>query len=174
MISPYQILGVRPWADADEIRDAYRALVKQWHPDMVQDPAAKQHAQERMVEINLAYEEALRLSSPKYKPHFTPQLHPDDAVILAERKLSQGRPEEALRQLLRAESRTAVWYALQGRILMAMRQYDSAHQSFREALRLDPDNHEYHKAAFEAETALKRSRTLPGKVHELFQRLSTK
>lgn len=174
MISPFQILGVRPWADTEEIRDAYRALVKQWHPDMVQDPSAKKQAQERMVEINLAYEEALRLSSPKYKPHVTPELHPDDAVSLAERKLSQGRPEEALRQLLRAGEHNAVWYALQGRVLMAMRQYDSAHQSFREALRLDPENHEYHREAFEAESALKHSRTLPGKVHLLFQRLTSK
>ena len=174
MISPFQTLGIRPWADAEEVRDAYRSLVKQWHPDMIQDPAARQEAQQRMVEINLAYEEALRLTSSRHKPHVTPELHPDDAVTLAERKLSQGKADEALRQLLRAEERNAVWFAVQGRVLMAMRQYDSAHQSFREALRLDPDNHGYHREAFEAESALKKSRTIPGKVQQLLQRLSSK
>ena len=66
MISPFQTLGVPPWADPEEIRSAYRVLVKQWHPDMMQDPAARQRAQQRMVEINLAYEEALRISAPHH------------------------------------------------------------------------------------------------------------
>ena len=92
--------------------------------------------------------------------------------MLAESRLSQGKPEEALRQLLRAEGRSAAWYALQGRILMAMRQYESAHQSLREALRLDPDNHEYHMQAFEAESQLRKSRTLPGRVRSLFRRVT--
>ena len=174
MISPFQVLGIRPWADAEEVRDAYRALVKQWHPDMIQDPAARQQAQQRMVEITLAYEEALRLTAPRHKSRITPELHPDDAVALAEKRLSQGRPEEALRQLLRTEERGAVWFAVQGRVLMEMRQYESAHQSFREALRLDPDNHGYHREAFEAESALKKSRTFPGKVQQFFHRLSSK
>ena len=172
MISPFQTLGVPPWADPEEIRSAYRILVKQWHPDMMQDPAARQLAQQRMVEINLAYEEALRMSAPRRKSAVTPELHPDDAMLLAESRLSQGKPEEELRQLLRAEGRSAAWYALQGRILMAMRQYDSAHQSFREALRLDPDNHTYHQQAFEAESRLKKSRTLPGRVRSLFHKVT--
>ena len=90
---------------------------------------------------------------------------------MAQKKLSQGRPEEALRQLLRTETRSAAWYAMQGRVLMAMRQFDSAHQSFREALRLDPDNHGYHQEAFEAESALKKSKTLPGRVQGFLYRL---
>ena len=172
MISPFQTLGVPPWADPEEIRSAYRVLVKQWHPDMMQDPAARQRAQQRMVEINLAYEEALRMSAPRRRPPVVPELHQDDAMMLAESRLSRGKPEEALRQLLRAEGRNAAWYALQGRILMAMRQYESAHQSFREALRLDPDNHEYHRQAFEAESQLRKSRTLPGRVRSLFHRVT--
>ena len=99
MISPFQTLGVPPWADPEEIRSAYRILVKQWHPDMMQDPAARQLAQQRMVEINLAYEEALRMSAPRRKSAVTPELHPDDAMLLAESRLSRGRPQ---RRLVRA------------------------------------------------------------------------
>src|SRR5712664_286223 len=33
MIDPYEILGVTPDSTVDEIRDAYRKLAQQWHPD---------------------------------------------------------------------------------------------------------------------------------------------
>ena len=65
MNNPFEVLGLKGWADQDEIRAAYRMLVKQCHPDMIQDPVQKQEAQDRMVALNLAYEEALRLASPK-------------------------------------------------------------------------------------------------------------
>ncbi len=48
--------------------------------------------------------------------------------------LGQKNPESALRQLLRAESRDDEWYYIQGNILMAMGQYESAHSSYREAV----------------------------------------
>ena len=60
MNNPFEVLGLKGWADQDEIRTAYRTLVKQCHPDMIQDPLLKEEAQARMVALNLAYEEALR------------------------------------------------------------------------------------------------------------------
>ena len=39
---------------------------------------------------------------------------------------------------------------------MGMRQYDTAHQSFREAVRLNPDNNEYRQGALEAAVAVKK------------------
>ena len=65
MNNPFEVLGLKGWADQDEIRTAYRTLVKQCHPDMIQDPLLKEEAQARMVALNLAYEEALRLASPR-------------------------------------------------------------------------------------------------------------
>ena len=56
MNNPFEVLGLKGWADQTEIRNAYRALVKQCHPDMIQDPVRKQEAQDRMVQLNLAYE----------------------------------------------------------------------------------------------------------------------
>ncbi|XP_023017800.2 dnaJ homolog subfamily C member 16 l(3)80Fg [Leptinotarsa decemlineata] len=50
--NPYQILGVHRRASQKEIRKAYKQLVKEWHPDKSNDPAAE----ERFVEIKLAYE----------------------------------------------------------------------------------------------------------------------
>ena len=139
MSNPFEALELTPFADPEEIRAAYRKLVKQCHPDMIQDPEEKKQAQARMVQLNLAYEEALRMAVPKPRASATPELTKEDAIALAEKMLARNNPESALRQLLRAESRDAFWHYTQGRVLMRMEQYDSAHQSFREAIRMDPD-----------------------------------
>ena len=55
----YDVLDVGPAATAGEIRAAYLALVKAWHPDRFAGaPALAAHAEERLKEINAAYEEA--------------------------------------------------------------------------------------------------------------------
>ena len=174
MSSPFETLGLRAWADPEEIRSAYRALVKQCHPDTVQDPEKKREAQERMIRLNLAYEEALRLATPRQHAPYRQELPKTEAILLAEKMLSRGNPENALRQLLRAESRDAAWYYAQGRILMRLAQYDSAHQSFREAVRLSPDNNEYRAGALDAAIALKKEKTVPGKVSKFFRNLRKK
>ena len=50
---PYQVLGVSPNATEDEIRQAYRRLAKQYHPDL--NPGDRTAAQ-KMNEINAAYD----------------------------------------------------------------------------------------------------------------------
>lgn len=50
---PYQVLGVSPSADAEQIRQAYRRLAKQYHPDLNPGDAA---AAKKMNEINEAYD----------------------------------------------------------------------------------------------------------------------
>ena len=51
----YQILGVGRSASADEIRSAYRELVKKHHPDLFSAPREKTQATETLREINEAY-----------------------------------------------------------------------------------------------------------------------
>ncbi len=174
MSTPFETLGLRAWADPDEIRKAYRALVKKNHPDMVQDPVQKKQAQERMVQLNLAYEEALRLASPRQTASWQQELPCEDAVTLAERFLSRGNPESALRQLSRAETKNAAWFALQGKILIALDQAESAHQSFREAIRRDPENNDYRAGALEAALAMKKEKTLPGRLRRVLKDLKGK
>ncbi|MBI3989467.1 MAG: J domain-containing protein [candidate division NC10 bacterium] len=63
----YEILGLRLGASPEEVKHAYRDLVKVWHPDRFpNDPRLQQKAQERLKEINNAYE---RLRSVPAGPH---------------------------------------------------------------------------------------------------------
>ncbi|MBQ6399661.1 MAG: DnaJ domain-containing protein [Clostridia bacterium] len=174
MINPFEVLGLKAWADADEVRAAYRSLVKACHPDMIQDPARKEEAQQRMVQINLAYEEALRLASPRPHAALAQDISEEEAVLLAEKMLARGNPESALRHLLRTEHRDGRWYYIQGKILMAMDQFDSAHQSYREAVRRDPENNQYRTGALDAAVALRESGTLGGRLKRALRSLSRK
>ena len=56
-----QVLGVSEEATVEEVKEAYKALIKQNHPDRVQgmSPALKELAEAQTKKINAAYREAL-------------------------------------------------------------------------------------------------------------------
>ena len=56
MNDPYSILGVSPNASDDEVKRAYRELARKYHPDNYQDNPLADLAQEKMKEINKAYD----------------------------------------------------------------------------------------------------------------------
>ena len=174
MNNPFEVLGLKGWAEPDEIRTAYRTLVKQCHPDMIQDPRQKEEAQERMVRLNLAYEEALRLASPRGQTPAGPEVSIAEVVLMAERALARDNPESALRQLMRCDKRDGDWYYMQGKVLMAMEQYESAHQSFREAVRRSPENNVYRSGALAAVVAQREAETIHGKVKKVFKNIIRK
>ncbi|MBW4613124.1 MAG: dynamin family protein [Desmonostoc vinosum HA7617-LM4] len=52
----YSILGLQPNASLAEVKQAYRTLVKKWHPDLfVNQPQMQKQAQEKMHQFNEAY-----------------------------------------------------------------------------------------------------------------------
>lgn len=53
---PYQVLGVSRHASKEEVKEHYRSLAKKYHPDRYEDPYAKEMAEEKMREINAAYD----------------------------------------------------------------------------------------------------------------------
>ena len=54
------MLGVSPSSTEDEIKTAYRALAKKYHPDNYADSPLSDLASEKMKEINEAYDEIMR------------------------------------------------------------------------------------------------------------------
>ena len=153
MNNPFEVLGLKGTATPDEIRSAYRSLARQCHPDMIRDPAEKESAQMRMVALNLAYEEALRLASPRANSPVTAVLSSAEAILMAQRAMARDNPQGALR----------------GKVLMALDEYDSAHQSFRQAVRMDPENNVYRAGALAAAVEQRKSKTLQGKVKKVFK-----
>jgi hypothetical protein len=52
----YRILDLLPGASFDEVKTAYRDLVKVWHPDRFpHDPRLQRKAEEKLRELNAAY-----------------------------------------------------------------------------------------------------------------------
>src|SRR5689334_6408314 len=63
----YRILEVQPGAGWEEVKRSYRELVRVWHPDrFVHDPPLQHKAQEKLKQINLAFQRLKeRLSTEK-------------------------------------------------------------------------------------------------------------
>ena len=160
--SPFELLGIKPGASAEEVRAAYRRMVKGCHPDQFQDPVQQRAAQEKLIQLNLAYESALKFASRRTVGFNL--ISQEEAKHFALRLIEQGNLESALRQLGRADSKDAEWYFIQGNILMALKQYETAHQSYREAVRRDPENRQFREGALDAALAMKKNRPLGEKV----------
>jgi hypothetical protein len=71
-LSYYDDLGVTPHASPDEIREAYRTLVRLFHPDQQKDPALKRAAEGQMRRINECYEV---LADPERRRRYDMQMY---------------------------------------------------------------------------------------------------
>ena len=54
MTDPYRVLGVEPTASDDEVKRAYRDLVRKYYPDNYQNNPLGRSGQEKMKEVNEA------------------------------------------------------------------------------------------------------------------------
>lgn len=67
----YEQLGIKQNATQEEIKEAYKALVKKYHPDVYQGD--KNYAEKKTKEINAAYD---ILSNPTKKAEYDEELNP--------------------------------------------------------------------------------------------------
>ncbi|MDR3278871.1 MAG: DnaJ domain-containing protein, partial [Oscillospiraceae bacterium] len=56
MNDPYSVLGVSPGASEETVKKAYRDLARKYHPDNYHDNPLADLAQEKMKEVNEAYD----------------------------------------------------------------------------------------------------------------------
>jgi hypothetical protein len=65
----YELLGVKPGASVAELKAAYRDMAKVWHPDRFgHDERLQKKAQDKLKEINEAYELLISGKTPRPRP----------------------------------------------------------------------------------------------------------
>ncbi len=153
MNNPYEILGVSPYADDQEIAKAYKELAKKYHPDNYVDSPLAGMATQKMQEINQAYDtirqqrkENISKRTADYPYSYEQNSRSDyhDVRIL----IKNGRIADADQILsgVPLPERNAEWYFLKGTILYRKGWTEQAFQHFQQAVILDPSNGEYQGA----------------------------
>lgn len=148
MDDPYKVLGVSRDASDDEIKQAYRRLARQYHPD--RNPGDEEAAR-KMQEINAAYEQIKnpeKAAQTAYDPfrgyYQRPQADPSDTYQqAAEQYIRYRRFQEALNTLENAPERNARWYYLSALANDGLCNQVTAMEHIRRAVSMEPDNQQY-------------------------------
>lgn len=160
MQNPFLTLGISESSTREQIQSAYRRLVKTCHPDIKTTEEERNEAQERLIALNLAYEEALRRTDVATRVHGQYRTYTlNDTNRLAAKLYAQRMYDSALRVLERCEERNESWFYLHGQVLMNLDRPAQAYESFRKCVRLSPDNNNYRMAALKSYTAMNKQKS---------------
>lgn len=163
MNDPYQVLGVSPDASDEEIKKAYRELARKYHPDNYHDNPLADLAQEKMKEINAAYEEINKQRSGRGPANAGPGSSAYNyGGYQRQQQYYSGGSSSVLQQvrmainsgdLTRAESllanygdHNAEWNFLRGAVCYRRGWMDEARRYYQTACQMDPGNMEYRQA----------------------------
>lgn len=160
---PYSVLGVSPDATDEEVKKAYRALARKYHPDKYADSDLAELAGEKMKEINAAYEQIqkMRAGGTGASSAGGTQYHRNSAGYEGFGAYDANSPYAQVRSWINAgqideaehylnnvptPDRNAEWYFLKGCVLLRQGRGLDAQNCFDRACAMDPYNTEYQSA----------------------------
>ncbi|MBQ6795664.1 MAG: DnaJ domain-containing protein [Clostridia bacterium] len=144
MRDPYQVLGVSPGASDDEIKKAYRALCRKYHPDV--NPENRSAAEERFKEIGEAYRTVMDMRSGKgttYTSYEDTANTSDARLRAASVYIQRGYFREAINTLNSITERSAMWYYLSAVANARLGNNILAREYARTAANMEPGNRMY-------------------------------
>ncbi len=150
MTDPYKVLGVSADASDEEIKKVYRELAKKYHPDNYHDNPLGELANEKMKQINEAYDQIQKLrasgssySGGSYASGASSSQRPDLKKI--RELIASGNYAEAaiVCDSVSQQMRNAEWHYLKSLIYLRQGSYNNAVSMLRIALQMDPTNPEY-------------------------------
>ncbi|MBE6792996.1 MAG: molecular chaperone DnaJ, partial [Ruminococcaceae bacterium] len=160
MTNPYQVLGVSPNATDAEVKAAYRELAKKYHPDNYANNPLADLAQEKMQEINDAYDAIMKerrqggaSGAGGQSAGGRTYQGGQSRYMDIRRLINAGRIYDAQTLLdgIPQGERDAEWHFLKGSVLYRKGWLDDAYTCFVTAYRLDPQNAEYRAAVAQME-----------------------
>lgn len=172
--NPYDVLGVSRNASDDEIKNAYRALARKYHPDAnVNNPLADL-AEEKYKEVQEAYDTIMRerqnggysygggyeQSYGGYQSN-SQGANQDTHVQAVYNYLNARRYREALNVLNGMPNRNAEWYYLSAVANMGMGNNILARDHAAQAVNMDPGNPQYRQFLNQVEWNSKRYQGYP-------------
>ncbi len=159
MNDPYQVLGVPETATDEEVKKAYRELARKYHPDNYHDNPLADLAQEKMKEINAAYEEITKARSGGHGgasqasygantyQRYGSQSSSGSSVLQQVRlAINSGDLSRAEALLANYENHNGEWNFLKGAICYRRGWLDEAKRYYETACQMEPGNAEYRSA----------------------------
>lgn len=167
MRDPYEVLGVKQGASDEEVKKAYRELARKYHPDNYQNNPLADLAEEKMKEINEAYDAITKgragqsgyssgysggYSSSAYQQGYSGAYQQgyrqsgNQAYAQARQQINAGDLDGAESTLQGSGAKTGEWYFLMGSIAYRRGWLDEARQNFQIAVQMEPGNMEYRQA----------------------------
>ena len=156
MNDPYAVLGVSPSASDDEVKRAYRELVKKYHPDNYANNPLADLAEAKMKEVNEAYDAIVKSRTQGgYQSRSAGGggragqgggQYRSPTLLQVRQLIAQNNLAEAERILRSSPANSAEWYYLMGSIAYRRGWMDDARQNFWTACNMDPTNMEYRQA----------------------------
>ncbi len=150
MKNPYEVLGVTQNATDDEIKAKYRELAKKYHPDNYNDSPLADLAEEKMKEVNEAYDSIMEMrkngtNGNSYSGGYSNSGY--SQYVNVRSLIQQNRIDEA-EKILDSEqgNKNAEWYFLRGMCYFHRGWTQQATQYFQHACQMDPGNMEYRQA----------------------------